>query len=146
MGIANAVYQFETIINNVSGHTNADIKVTNLAELDPPGIDKKFLVRVTSRVMPGLTSSNIRNEHVKLSVQLSRELSGGKNYNLRTIQDEIQLAAFNCTVSLETPSNWDYTNTEIVLVNAGEENTAVSESGKSVIWEQEYEVFIRHII
>jgi hypothetical protein len=147
MSLTNALTQLRNVIESVAvGYKKADDKVLNLADEEPPGVDKKYLVKVVSRDTPGLTFSNLRNTRANVMVQLSREVSGGSaaGYDFQSVQDSLEDVGFSIIKNFEMPSNWDYTNTEIVLVNTQEgESISATEGNKSLVWTVNFELFIR---
>ena len=149
MSLTNALTRIKAITSSALGTSwkEADEKVVDLLMERPPGVDKKYLVRVVGRETPGLTSSNIRNTISSVDIQLSRELSGGKNYNYDAVQADLEDKAFSIIKDVETYTNWNYSTTEIVLINTlNSESIKMNEDSSSLVWTIQLEVHIRRSV
>lgn len=109
--------------------------------------DRSYHVRSSRRNFHGPVQGNQQQTTVTITVELGRFLAGGTalGYDIQSLRDSLDNAAYSVSIALERPANWDYSNTGIVIVNHvdGEEVSHEDLSERSIVHEISYDVIVR---
>lgn len=146
-GLSNALTQVRTVISSsLSGWTESKHRNASLSESPTAGSDKQYNVLVGSRLNEFAASSNLTDTNCSIVVELMRNFSGGSmiSHDRDSLIADIEDKAFTVSERLQTPSNYDYSNTGIIIINdTGESDIEYSLEERRIIWKQVFEVRIR---
>jgi hypothetical protein len=109
--------------------------------------DRSYYVKVRKRDFFGPVQSNQQQTRLEVEVELGRFLGGGNalQYDIESLRDSLDTSAYNVNLAMELPSNWDYTNSGIVLVNhlGGEEVSKEEFDERTIVHVIRFEAIVR---